>query len=129
MREKFPALICHPVTERQGGQSLVFFLVGYKFNFMSLFRHDLFIGPIDAYIDPPFPVERALITHAHGDHARSGHGHVLATEETIGIMKLRYGENAARNWQIIAYDAPLKINNEVTVTFYPAGHILGSAQI
>jgi putative mRNA 3-end processing factor len=95
---------------------------------MSLLSHDLYIGPLGAYIDPPFPVDKALITHAHGDHARRGHGSVLATPDTIGIMKLRYGEDAAKQWQEINYGQPLKLG-EVTVTFYPAGHILGSAQI
>ncbi len=95
---------------------------------MNLLRHDLYIGPVGAYIDPPFPVEKALITHAHGDHARRGHGSVLATPDTIGIMKLRYGEDAARSWQEIPYGKPLTLG-DVTVTFYPAGHILGSAQI
>lgn len=95
---------------------------------MSLLRHDLYIGPVGAYIDPPFPVEKALITHAHGDHARHGHGSVLATPDTIGIMKLRYGADAARSWQEIEYGKPLQLG-DVTVTFYPAGHILGSAQI
>lgn len=95
---------------------------------MSLLRHDLYIGPLGAYIDPPFPVEKALITHAHGDHARRGHGSVLATPDTIGIMKLRYGEDAAKHWQAIEYGQPLKMG-DVTVTYYPAGHIMGSAQI
>ena len=44
---------------------------------------DLRIKPIDVFIDPPFPVERAIITHGHGDHARSGHGAVLATPDTV----------------------------------------------
>jgi putative mRNA 3-end processing factor len=95
---------------------------------MSLLRHDLYIEPLDAFIDPPFPVERALITHAHGDHARGGHGSVLATPDTIGIMKLRYGADCARQWQPVPYGETVKIN-DVNVTFYPAGHILGSAQI
>jgi putative mRNA 3-end processing factor len=81
-----------------------------------------------AYIDPPFPVDRALITHAHGDHARSGHKTVLATPDTIGLMKLRYGADAARDWQAVDYGETLHIDS-VAVTFYPAGHILGSAQI
>ncbi|HYD17473.1 MAG TPA: ligase-associated DNA damage response exonuclease [Patescibacteria group bacterium] len=95
---------------------------------MQLLRHDLYIEPLRAYIDPPEPVDRALITHAHGDHARGGHGSVLATAETIGLMKLRYGEDAAKNWQVVAYGEPARMDG-VTVTFYPAGHILGSAQI
>ena len=47
------------------------------------------------HIDPVRPVERAVITHGHSDHARAGHGAVLATQETLDIMRLRYGENFA----------------------------------
>ncbi len=95
---------------------------------MPLLRHDLYIEPINAYIDPPFPVERAIITHGHADHARAGHDHLLATPETIGIIKLRYGQDAAKHYQPLAYNTPLHIG-PVTVTLYPAGHILGSAQV
>src|SRR5215472_8213270 len=51
--------------------------------------------PGNFYIDPVRPVERALITHGHSDHARSGHGAVLATQETLDLMRLRYGDNFA----------------------------------
>ncbi len=95
---------------------------------MDILRHDLYIGPAGAYIDPHFPVEKALITHAHGDHAIRGHKHVLATQDTIGIMKQRYGEDAAKSWQPVAYGEKTKLGS-LTVSFHPAGHILGSAQI
>ena len=95
---------------------------------MRLLRHDLYIEPLGAYIDPPFPVDKALITHAHGDHARSGHNHVLATHDTIGLMKLRYGEDAAKHWQPVDYGEDVQLGS-VSVSFHPAGHILGSAQI
>ncbi len=95
---------------------------------MNLLRHDLYIGSIDAFIDPPFPVRKALITHGHADHARAGHESVLATHETIGIIKRRYGENAAQIYQGVAYGEAVQMG-DVTATFYPAGHILGSAQI
>jgi putative mRNA 3-end processing factor len=95
---------------------------------MPLLRHDLYIEPIKAFIDPPRPQERALITHGHADHARAGHGHVLATRETIEIMKKRYGENCASSFQAVKYGERLNIDG-VGVTFYPAGHVLGSAQI
>jgi putative mRNA 3-end processing factor len=95
---------------------------------MKLLRHDLYIEPINAYIDPPFPVDKAIITHGHADHARAGHNHVLATPETIGIIKLRYGEDAASHYQPLAYGEKLQMG-EVTITLYPAGHILGSAQV
>ena len=54
------------------------------------------------HIDPTRPVERALITHAHSDHARAGHSAVLATQETLDLMGLRYGENFAGTTQAVA---------------------------
>jgi putative mRNA 3-end processing factor len=89
---------------------------------------DLHIRAIDAYIDPSVPRERAIITHGHADHARSGHGAVLATPDTIAIMKVRYGEDCAGQFQALPFGEPLRIDN-ITVTFFPAGHILGSAQV
>ncbi|MGE3145117.1 MAG: ligase-associated DNA damage response exonuclease [Pseudorhodoplanes sp.] len=80
------------------------------------------------HIDPTRPVERALITHAHADHARPGHGAVLATRETLDIMRLRYGPDFAGTTQAIAYGDSVRFG-DVTATFHPAGHVLGSAQI
>ena len=82
----------------------------------------------DFYIDPVRPVDRALITHGHADHARAGSRHVLATSQTLDIMRIRFGKNFAQTSQIADYGKPLDING-VKVTFYPAGHVLGSAQI
>ncbi|HEX9321841.1 MAG TPA: ligase-associated DNA damage response exonuclease [Xanthobacteraceae bacterium] len=80
------------------------------------------------YIDPLRPVDRALLTHAHSDHARPGHHRVLATAETLDLMRLRHGEGFAATAQPIAYGERLDIDG-VTVSFHPAGHVLGSAQI
>jgi putative mRNA 3-end processing factor len=80
------------------------------------------------HIDPVRPVERALITHGHSDHARAGHSAVLATQETLDLMRLRYGDNFAGTAQAIAYGESLELGG-VTVTFHSAGHVLGSAQI
>jgi putative mRNA 3-end processing factor len=80
------------------------------------------------HIDPTRPVDKALITHGHSDHARPGHGAVLATQETLDIMRLRYGDNFAGATQAVAYGETLKLGG-VSVTFHPAGHVLGSAQI
>jgi putative mRNA 3-end processing factor len=80
------------------------------------------------HIDPTRPVERALITHAHSDHARAGHGAVLATQETLDLMRLRYGENFAGTRQAVRYGEGVRLDG-VTVSFHPAGHVLGSAQI
>jgi putative mRNA 3-end processing factor len=80
----------------------------------------------DFYIDPVRPVARALVTHGHSDHARPGHGAVLATRQTLDIMAIRYGEDFTRTRQIA--DGPVTFGG-VTVSFHPAGHVLGSAQI
>jgi putative mRNA 3-end processing factor len=80
------------------------------------------------YIDPVRPVDKALITHGHSDHARPGHGAVLATRETLDLMRLRCGENFAGSTQAAGYGETIAING-VSVTFHPAGHVLGSAQI
>lgn len=86
----------------------------------------LFCAPGRFFIDPPVPVDRAVITHGHGDHARSGHDSVLATPETIEIMKLRLGPGAARSFQ--SANGPIDIGG-VSMRLVPAGHILGSAQV
>ncbi len=88
----------------------------------------LFCPHGDFHIDPVRPVKRALITHGHSDHARPGHGAVLATRETLDLMRLRYGENFAGTTQEIAYGERLSLG-DVAVSFHPAGHVLGSAQI
>lgn len=80
------------------------------------------------FIDPVRPVARALITHGHSDHARAGHGAVLATRETLDLMRIRYGDNFAGSAQAIGYGESVAFG-DVTVTFHPAGHVLGSAQI
>ncbi|WP_026379848.1 ligase-associated DNA damage response exonuclease [Afifella pfennigii] len=88
----------------------------------------LYCPPGDFYIDPVRPVPRALITHGHADHARSGHGAVLATGETLKIMAARYGAGFAGRTQALGYGEKLDLNG-VSATFHPAGHVLGSAQI
>jgi putative mRNA 3-end processing factor len=88
----------------------------------------LYCPPGDFYIDPVRPVDRALITHGHSDHARSGHGAVLASEETLDIMAIRYGQDFCSTRQIAKMGERLDFNG-VTVTFAPAGHVLGSCQI
>ncbi|KEQ02360.1 ligase-associated DNA damage response exonuclease [Pseudorhizobium pelagicum] len=80
------------------------------------------------HVDPVRPVERALITHGHSDHARAGHGKVLATRQTLDIMRIRYGEDFCGAEQVAAWGERIEIDG-VTVSFQPAGHVLGSAQI
>lgn len=79
----------------------------------------------DFYIDPWRPVARALITHGHADHARPGMGTYLATSSALPIMKYRLGDISA---QTIAFGESLQLGSAV-VSFHPAGHVPGSAQI
>jgi len=87
----------------------------------------LYCAPGDFWIDPTRPVERAVITHGHADHARAGHGSVLATPETLAIMAERYGQDFAGSTQPSRYGETTHING-VDVRLVPAGHVLGSAQ-
>jgi putative mRNA 3-end processing factor len=88
----------------------------------------LYCEPGGFHIDPVRPVPRAVITHGHADHARSGNERVLATPGTIAIMQQRYGEAAGGSLQPLRYGESLAAG-DVTVRFVPAGHVLGSAQI
>ena len=87
----------------------------------------LYCAPGDFYIDPVRPVARAVITHGHSDHARAGHGAVLATAATLDIMGERYGLGFAEAMQAAAYGEAVP-RDDVEVTLVPAGHVLGSAQ-
>ena len=91
-------------------------------------REGLFVEPGGFHIDPTRVVDRAVITHGHGDHARPGNDRVLATAETLAIMRLRLGERAGKSLQTLRYGETLRIG-EVDVRLVPAGHVLGSAQI
>ena len=85
----------------------------------------IFVAPAELWIDPSRAMPRAAVTHGHADHARGGHGRVLATTATLDIMALRYGPSVG---------IPMEYGQTITdhgvdITFHPAGHILGSAQI
>jgi putative mRNA 3-end processing factor len=79
----------------------------------------------DFYIDPWRPVARAVITHAHSDHARIGHGHYLASQPSEGVLRARLG---AIDLQTLAYGERI-VHHGVTLSLHPAGHVLGSAQV
>jgi putative mRNA 3-end processing factor len=86
----------------------------------------LFCEAADLYIDPWLPVERAVITHGHGDHARWGSKHYLASREGARVLRTRLGGEA--NLELLDYGEQRSING-VTISLIPAGHILGSAQV
>ena len=78
------------------------------------------------HIDPWQPVARALITHAHGDHARPGHAAYLCTDASAPLLRRRFGVDT--RIETLPYGAAMTIGG-VRVSFHPAGHVLGSAQI
>ncbi|MED5359270.1 MAG: ligase-associated DNA damage response exonuclease, partial [Pseudomonadota bacterium] len=88
----------------------------------------LYCVPGDFFIDPHSGVDRAIVTHGHGDHARPGHRSTLATAETLAISALRMGERAWKQTQAIAYKERIRLG-DVEVELFPAGHVLGSAQV
>ena len=88
-------------------------------------KEGLYCVPGQFYIDPWRPVERAVITHAHGDHARGGHRHYLTAETGVNVVKSRLGPI---NIEGLAYGERV-LHNGVTISLHPAGHVLGSAQV
>ncbi|KQU73556.1 MULTISPECIES: ligase-associated DNA damage response exonuclease [unclassified Rhizobacter] len=86
----------------------------------------LYCPPGDFFIDPWRPVERAVITHAHGDHARRGHAHYLASAPSEGVLRARLGDDIAL--QTLAYGESIE-HHGVRLSLHPAGHVLGSAQV
>jgi len=87
--------------------------------------HGLYCPQGRFYIDPWRPVEKAIITHAHSDHARPGSKSYLCHRDSLPLLELRLGPNA---YQTVEWNEPIFING-VKVSLHPAGHIIGSAQV
>ena len=85
----------------------------------------LYCPPGDFFVDPWRPVARAVVTHAHADHARRGHGAYLASAPSAGVLRARLGDISL---QTLAYGETVCWNG-VTLSLHPAGHVLGSAQV
>ena len=85
----------------------------------------LYCPPGDFYIDPWRPVDRAVLTHAHADHARPGHAHYLAAAPGEEVLRARLGEITL---QPLAYGEVVE-QRGVRISLHPAGHVLGSAQV
>lgn len=95
-------------------------------NLLELTDSGLYCPPADIFIDPWRPVKKAVITHAHADHARRGMGQYLAQQQSKEVMKLRLGKDI--QLQTIEYGVTLQLNG-VSLSLHPAGHIPGSAQV
>lgn len=98
----------------------------YLIGVLSFTSSGIFCVPGNFYIDPWLPVDMAIITHGHGDHARWGMKKYLCHHFTVPILKSRIGMDI--KVQGIAYNEPIIVNN-VKVSLHPAGHIIGSAQV
>ena len=88
----------------------------------------LYVRPADVFVDPLRPVPQAVVTHGHSDHARPGHGTVIATPATLAIMALRLGDGAGRAPKALDYGRTVTLG-EVRLRLESAGHVLGSAQV
>jgi len=92
---------------------------------LELRPQGLYCAAGDFYIDPWRPVDRAVLTHAHADHARRGHGRYLAQRDALGVLRTRLGEVAI---DAVGYGEPVFIGT-ARVSLHPAGHVLGSSQV
>jgi putative mRNA 3-end processing factor len=97
-----------------------------KNDVLELRQEGIFCPAGGFFIDPRGKVERAVITHAHSDHGRPGHGSYLCSETCENLLKIRIGGDALI--ESLPFGEKIKIG-EAFVSFHPAGHILGSAQI
>lgn len=97
-------------------------------DFLAFNEHGLFCRYGNFYLDPKQPVEHAVISHAHGDHAVPGNRNIYCTAPTADFMRLRYGKNAGTNFLLFGWHQEFKFG-QVSISFISAGHILGSAQV
>jgi putative mRNA 3-end processing factor len=97
-----------------------------KNNLLEFTDKGIYCAQADMYIDPWHPVDKAIITHAHADHARWGHKYYLAHKASEHVLRLRLGQEI--NLETLEYNQSIEVNG-VKISLHPAGHIWGSAQI
>lgn len=95
-------------------------------SFIKFTKKGIYCVPGKFYLDPWYPVDYAIISHGHADHARWGNKHYLCHHDSKAILKHRIGQDISI--ESLGYNEPRMING-VQVSFFPAGHIIGSAQI
>lgn len=93
---------------------------------LQMTERGLYCAAGDFYVDPMHPVPFAVITHAHSDHARAGSGRYLASEQCKPVLQERIG--ASSRIETLPWGKTIT-RNGVAISFFPAGHILGSSQI
>jgi putative mRNA 3-end processing factor len=94
-------------------------------NLLSFTDRGIYCSQGGFYIDPWKPVDKAVITHAHSDHARAGCGQYLAHPFTVPLLRLRLGNYA---YQALAWGETLFMNG-VQVSLHPSGHMIGASQV
>jgi putative mRNA 3-end processing factor len=99
-----------------------------RFAWLERRPEGLFVRPGGFFLDPVRPVPLAVLSHGHSDHARPGHGEVIATPETCAILETRYGADAFGRLRPLPTGETIELG-EVRLRLEPAGHVLGSAQI
>ena len=97
-------------------------------DFLFINEYGLYCSIGDFYLDPQTPVSQAVISHAHGDHGVRGNDSVYCTAATAAYMHNRYQKQAGKQNKIYGWSESFNING-VKISFIPAGHILGSAQV
>ena len=102
--------------------------VGHPSTWLRVLPQGLFCEPGGFFIDPVRAVDRAIVTHAHSDHARPGNAAVLASPATAVLMQVRMGEGRTGALHTLRWGEPIAIG-DVRVSLQPAGHVLGSAQV
>ena len=95
--------------------------------FLEARDEGLYAPAFEAYVDPPAPVPRAILSHAHSDHAVDGHGEIWSTAETLALYRRRHPEWSGLS-RALGYGEPVE-SGGVTVRLHSAGHVLGSAQL
>jgi len=97
-------------------------------DFLAFNVNGLYCKYGDFYLDPQQPVFNAVVSHAHADHAIAGNQQVYCTAATAAFMQLRYGKNAAKKFNLSNWHQYFSVGG-VDISFIPAGHMLGSAQV
>src|SRR5262245_46072300 len=125
----FPSCRCFYWVWRPAGSAATYPGMLHPSNWLRVLPQGLYCEPGGFFVDPTRAVDRAVITHAHSDHARPGHRAVLASADTLALMRARMGDDrAGETQQALGWGETLRVG-DVALWLQPAGHALGSAQV